>query len=292
MIKSMTGFGRASQTLHGREISVEARAVNHRYLELSVRVPRSLSFLEERLKPHIMRYVSRGKVEIGVLLRETGLRDVTIEPDIEVARGYYLALKEISGQLGVRFDVSASSLARFPDVFRVASGQVDEDELFSDVSAVVEAALREFSAARNAEGERLREDILRRLLTIEEVADFIEEASPEQIERYRDRLRQRMKAVLESAEIDENRILLEAAIYADKSAVDEETVRLKSHINQFREILSSDEPAGRRMDFLTQELNREINTIGSKSADIEITKMVVGAKAELEKIREQIQNIE
>ena len=292
MIKSMTGFGRAQRTLHERDITVEARAVNHRYLELSVRAPRSMSFIEERLRAYVMKLVSRGKVEVNVQVRQPGKKGLVIAPDIAVAEGYFNALKEISLRLGTDFDIGTSVFSRFDDVFSVDAQQLDEEELFSDIKAVAEEALAGFCEARTSEGARMKDDILSRLLDIEEIVEAIESASPEQIERYRERLWQRMKSVLESVDIDENRILLEAALYADKSAVDEETVRLKSHIARFRDILSSSDPVGRQLDFMVQEINREINTIGSKSGNVEMTAKVVDAKAQLEKIREQIQNIE
>lgn len=292
MIKSMTGFGRASETINGREISVEIRAVNHRYLELAMRMPRAYSYLEEMMKPHIQKSVSRGKVDVGVQIQQIDGKNVVIEPNIRVASGYVTALRDIAKELGLRYDIDAATVARFPDIFNVASETPDENELFSDVKTVLDEALSRFIGMRETEGERLKEDILSHLTVIERMAVTIENASPEQIERQRERLTQRMKAVLENTEIDHNRILLEAAIYADKSAVDEETVRLKSHVAQFREILALDEPVGRKLDFLVQELNREVNTIGSKCSDAEITSKVVDAKSEIEKIREQIQNIE
>ncbi len=292
MVRSMTGFGRAKETLNDREISVELRSVNHRFLELSARIPRTYSFLEEPLRAHIQKSVSRGKIDIAVQIQPIGEKSVVIEPNIDVARGYLNALGVITDKLGVRFDVDALAISRFPDVFTVSGDTPDEEELLSDVLKVADMALSSFLAMRETEGEKMKEDILLRIRSIEETASVIELASPEQIERYRERLTQRMKAVLDTKEIDENRILLEAAIYADKSAVDEETVRLKSHIAQFRNILKANEPVGRKLDFLVQELNREVNTIGSKSSDVDITAKVVDAKAEIEKIREQIQNIE
>ena len=292
MIKSMTGYGRAADTLNGLEITVEIRAVNHRYLELSVRLPRSYAFLEERLKPDILGKVFRGKVEVFIQIKQTEKSDVIIEPNIEMAKGYADALRSISDELDIEFDLGAAAISRFQDIFTVTGKPADEDRIFEDIRAVAGLAADELVIMREHEGERMERDILQRLSEIDSITHTIEEGSSGLIERYREKLYQRMKTVLESADIDDNRILLEAALYADKSAVDEEIVRLKSHIAQFRKTMKLAEPVGRKLDFLVQELNREINTIGSKSGELEITAKVVDAKAQLEKIREQIQNIE
>ena len=292
MPKSMTGYGQAADTLNGLEITVEIRALNHRYLELSLRLPRNLAFLEEKLKPEVQKEVSRGKVEVSVQIKHIERSDVVIKPNIEIARGYVDALRSMSEELDIEFDSGTTALSRFQDIFIVASAEMDETRIFEDVRAVVRRALTGFLAMRETEGKRMADDILEKLSTIEKLVSGIEESSGDMVEKYREKLYQRMKTVLETVDIDENRILLEAALYADKSAVDEEIVRLKSHIAQFRQIMTLREPVGRKLDFLIQELNREINTIGSKSGDLEITGKVVDAKAELEKIRELVQNIE
>ena len=292
MVRSMTGFGRARAVTNGREITVEIRSVNHRYFEFSCRVPRSYAFLEERLKAETRGCVSRGKLEVGVTITDVEMADTELALDLPLAKAYADALARIGAELSVRDDVSAGMIARMPDVLTARRAVPDEDALWADVKAVLGEALAAFVAMRETEGRGLRDDILSRLSDIEGRVAEIEAGSAERLERYRERLFNRMKTVLEDTNIDENRILLEAAIYADKSAVDEETVRLRSHIGQYRSILDGSEPVGRKLDFLTQELNREINTIGSKANDLGITAAVVDVKAEIEKIREQIQNLE
>ncbi|MEA4911318.1 MAG: YicC/YloC family endoribonuclease [Oscillospiraceae bacterium] len=292
MIKSMTGFGRASEVVNGREITVELRSVNHRYFEYSSRVPRAYSFLEDKIKAHIQKNVSRGKFDCGVTIFSGGEESPEVELDLNVAKSYAAALDTLSRELGVSNDATAVALARFPDVFNVRRAVPDEEQLWSDVCTVLDAALASYNAMRVAEGGRLCDDVCGRLDFIENAVGEIEKQSAPRLERYREKLLARMRTVLESTEIDENRILLEAALYADKAAIDEETVRLRSHIEQYRGILRLDEPVGRKLDFLTQEVNREINTIGSKANDLDITQLVVDVKAEIEKIREQIQNIE
>lgn len=292
MINSMTGFGRATAVLSGREITVELRAVNHRYFEFSSRVPRAYSFLEDKIKAHIQTAVSRGKLDAGVIIIDGEGQSPKVELNMEVAKSYYDAINALSSNLGVSSDVSAVSIARFPEVFSVKREVTDEDALWADVKAVLDEALAGFGEMRKREGQKLLEDVLSRLDFIENAVCEIEKQSEPRLQKYRDKLLARMKTVLETNDIDENRILLEAAIYADKAAIDEETVRLRSHLSQFRKILKADEPVGRKLDFLTQEINREINTIGSKANDLDITSTVVDVKAEIEKIREQIQNVE
>ncbi len=291
MVNSMTGFGRAQDTRNGREITVELRSVNHRYLEVNTHVPRAYSFIEEKLKPALSGRIARGKVDVGVTIVADSAQQ-TVELDMALARNYAEALNRLAAELEIPNQVTATQIARFPDVFSIAREQPDEAQVWSDVSAVLNEALDSYCAMRAAEGEKMLEDVLSRLETIERAVGEIEKDSETRIERYRDKLLGRMRAVLEDKNIDENRLLLEAAIYADKSAVDEETVRLRSHIAQFREILRAKEPVGRKLDFLIQEVNRETNTIGSKANDLDITTTVVALKAEIEKIREQIQNIE
>ena len=291
-ICSMTGFGRANETIDGYDISVEMRSVNHRYLEVTVRVPRSYSFLEEPLRQYLLKQILRGKVEVSVQIWQIDKSDVVIEPNIPISRGYMNALKNISEELELRFDVGAATISRFPDVFNITAAKPDEEAILQNTMTVLDKALTSFSLMRQLEGSRLIKDIEARLTAIENTVSEIETAAREGLDLYREKITSRMNDILSSSELDENRILLEAALYADRSAIDEETVRLKSHIIQFRQILESELPVGRKLDFLLQELNREINTIGSKSNDFGLASKVVDTKAEIEKIREQIQNIE
>lgn len=292
MIKSMTGFGRGHNVLNGRDITVEIRAVNHRYYEFSCRIPRSMGFAEEKLKSLLQGKISRGKAEVSVLVSNTSISDEKITLNTEVIRSYIEAMHEAGGQFGLENDISESDILRIPDAFTVVKTDVDEEQLWEDVRATAEQALERFISMRETEGERMKADILSRLDRIEKWVGFVEERSPLVVEDYRKRLYDRMCEVLKGKDIDENRILLEAGIFSEKTAVDEETVRLRSHINQFRTMLESAEPVGRKLDFLVQEMNRETNTIGSKVQDIEVTRVVVDQKSEIEKIREQIQNIE
>ncbi len=292
MIKSMTGFGRGHAVLGGRDITVEIRAVNHRYYEFSCRLPRSCSFAEERLKALLQGKISRGKVEVSVLVQNVTAVSERITANKEVIAEYVTALREIQGELGLSDDLTLSAVLGLPDAFTVVKEETDEEQLWSDIKTVAEEALGAFIGMRGTEGERMRADIAERLNVIERNIAFIEERSPMIVESYRRRLSEKMREVLEDKGIDENRILLEAGIFSEKTAVDEETVRLRSHIAQMREMLESSEPIGRKLDFLVQEMNRETNTIGSKVQDIEVTKVVVDQKSEMEKIREQIQNIE
>ncbi|MEA5051112.1 MAG: YicC/YloC family endoribonuclease [Oscillospiraceae bacterium] len=292
MINSMTGFGRASETLNGREITVELRSVNHRYFEYSSRVPRAYSYLEDKIKAHIQKQVSRGKFDCGVTIADQEQGTSQVELDLAVAKGYAAALDTLARELGLENDATAVSVARFPEVFNVRRAVPDEEQLWADVRSVVDEALDSYNSMRAAEGAKLCEDVCGRLDFIENAVGEIEKQSAPRLDKYREKLLARMQSVLETSNIDENRILLEAALYADKAAIDEETVRLRSHIAQYRGILKLDEPVGRKLDFLTQEVNREINTIGSKANDLDITSLVVDVKAEIEKIREQIQNIE
>ena len=292
MISSMTGYGRADMSLHGRNITAEIRSVNSRYFEYSSRMPRNCVFMDDKLKRLLNSRISRGKVELSLTIHSVETADTIVEVNTALAQSYLDALSEISQKLSVPMTTTASEIARFPDVLSTKRAQVDEEEFYTDVAAVCEQALERFCAMRRTEGQRLKEDVLARLALIETIAREIEAQSEGRVQAYTDKLYQRLQEVLKDTSIDEARILTEAAIFADKTAIDEETVRLHSHIAQYREILELDEPVGRKLDFLTQELNRETNTIGSKAQDLEITKRVVQVKAEIEKIREQIQNIE
>ena len=292
MVLSMTGYGRAEQERSGRDITVEIKSVNSRYFEYTSRMPRSFAFLDDKLKKLVNATISRGKTELALTVVNIGAPEASISVNLDLAKGYLDAIGEMSSALGVENDVTAGTLTRFSDIFTTRKAETDEEQLWADVKAVAEAAVENFVAMRAAEGEKLRADILSRLVYLEQAVGEIEQTSAERVQKYTEKLYAKLKALLEDTNIDEARILTEAAIFADKTAVDEETVRLRSHIAQYRDILQLDEPVGRKLDFLTQELNRETNTIGSKAQELAITRMVVDMKAEIEKIREQIQNIE
>ena len=292
MIKSMTGYGRSQQTIGDRDILVEIRSVNHRYYEFSARVPRNMGYLEEKLKSYIKDSISRGKVEVLVTVNNVNGKDETISVNVNVAQGYIDALRTANSTLMLPDDLTLSQLARLPDVFTVVKTIDDEEEVWQVVKTVTQQAVDNFIHMRTVEGQKMFDDINGRLDSIESMVAIVEEASPKTIEAYRNRLYEKLSEVLESKDIDEARIVTECAILSEKLAVDEETVRLKSHIAQFRELIHSEEPIGRKLDFLVQEMNREVNTTGSKAQDITITRTVVEMKSELEKIREQIQNIE
>ncbi len=292
MISSMTGFGKCTQLLNGREITVEIKSVNHRYFEFSVRCPRAYAFLEEKIKASIQKSVSRGKVEVNVFIVNVEATDTKIAANEAVAKGYVDALRSLSEPLELVDDIRLSTVLRFPDVFSVTREETDEDTLWLDVESVLCCAVDAFCDMRAREGVNLKNDLLSRLVTIEGLVKKVEERSPQRVAEYREKLYKKISEVVSSASIDESRILTEAAIFADKIAVDEETIRLKSHIGQFREILEMSEPVGRKLDFLIQEFNREANTIGSKCQDVDGARVVVDIKSEIEKIREQVQNIE
>ncbi len=292
MIRSMTGYGRGQQLLHGRSITVEIRSVNHRYFEFSCRTPRGCAFLEDRLKRTLQQAISRGKVEVSLTLQTVESRGGAVAVDHALAGQYLTALRALAAEYNLTDDLTLSTVARLPDLFTVCRGEEDEEELAADVLSVLQEALDRFVAMREAEGERLRADVLSRLFTLEEHLAFVEERSPQTVAEYRARLTAKLNELLGGAVADEARILTEAAIVADRLAVDEETVRLHSHIAQLRGILDCAEPVGRKLDFLVQEMNRETNTIGSKCSDTAIAGHVVEMKSEIEKIREQIQNIE
>ena len=292
MPKSMTGYGRARIVFDSREITVEIKSVNHKFFEFSSRVPRQYGFIEDKLKTLVSEFVTRGKVEMYVSIVTNDGSDVSVEVNASLAESYVSALRHANATIGLLDDVTLSSLFRIPDVFTVTKQDVDESELWDEVGKTAKAALESFLSMRSAEGGRLKSDILTKLDYIEGVVAAIEERSPLITEEYRQRLYNRLAELLGDNNIDESRILTEAAIFADKTATDEETVRLKSHVQSFRELLELDEPIGKKLDFLVQEMNREINTTGSKCSDLAVTKMVVDLKSTVEKIREQIQNIE
>lgn len=292
LIRSMTGYGREQDTADKRTILVEIRSVNHRYYEFSSRIPRAYAYLDEKLKAFVNKRVSRGKVEVSVSIVNSEGSDIFIEVNRPVALGYINALRSANEELQLRDDLSLSQICKFSDIFSVQKTVDDEEEVWKAVETVAGRALEKFIAMREKEGQKMKEDILSRLRTIEEMVCFIEKNAPLMTENYRNRLYNRLMDILQDKNIDEQRILTEAAIYSEKVAVDEETVRLHSHISQFRELLESDNQVGRKLDFLVQEMNREVNTTGSKAQDLDITRTVVEMKSEIEKIREQIQNIE
>lgn len=292
MIKSMTGFGREQRIIDQYDIQVEIKSVNHRYYEFTSRLPRTYNYLEEKLKSFIKGYISRGKVEVNVSINNLNGRETSIKADKLVAMGYVNALREVNEELGLEDDLKLSKLIKFSDIFNVQRAPIDEEYIWNMVKDVTQTAVERFVEMRETEGSALKSDLLAKLDIVENYLVKVEEQSPKTAESYRERLYQKLLDVLGDTGIDEQRILTEAAIYSEKIAVDEETVRLHSHIAQFRTLLDSSEPVGRKLDFLLQEVNREINTIGSKAQDLEITKYVVEMKAEVEKIREQVQNIE
>ena len=292
MVLSMTGYGRAQQVLGGREITVELRSVNARYFEYSSRLPRTCAFLEDPLKRLTAEKVHRGKVELALTIQNVTASDAVVQADYALAESYRRALAALAQRLDVKDDVTVMAVARFPDVLTQTAAPADPDALWADVSAVAGQALEAFVGMRAAEGAKLKADVESRLAVVEDLVGQIEQGSAGRVQAYTERLYARLQELLADRSIDEARILTEAALFADKTAIDEETVRLHRHVAQFREILQLEEPIGRKLDFLTQELNREANTIGSKCQDAALTRLVVTLKSEIEKIREQIQNIE
>ena len=292
MVMSMTGFGRAELSVGNRDIIVEIKSVNHRYFEFSCRTSRGYNFLEDKLKKYVAECVSRGKVDMYVSVTDNDDSSVEVELNKPLASGYINAMRAMVEEYGVKDDISVSTLSRFNDVFQITRPPADEDAVFADVKVAVDAALEQFLSMRQAEGEKLKADILSRAQTIIDIVGEIEERSPQTVQEYRDRLYAKLSEVLQSTNIDDQRILTEAAIFADKVAVDEETVRLRSHFDQMKQFLDSGVPVGRKLDFIVQEMNREANTIGSKVNDSALAHKVVDIKGELEKIREQVQNIE
>ena len=292
MVKSMTGYGRAVETVNGREFTVEIRSVNNRYLDCTVKLPRSFSFAEEAVKAAVKAAVSRGKVDVYISVRSETEADVQVTLNKPVVEGYLAAMRQMVTEYGVCDDISVSALSRMSDVFVVDKPKADEDQLKADLLSVVDKALLTYDAMRITEGLALENDLRSRAATILELVAQVEEQNPKTVSDYRKRLEEKMREVLENKSIDESRILTEAAIFADKVAVDEETVRLRSHLEQMDTMLSGSGGIGRKLDFLLQEMNREANTTGSKCSDVKVARIVVDIKAELEKIREQTQNIE
>ena len=292
MVKSMTGYGRAREMRNGRDITVEVRSVNNRYLDCTVKMPRAYIFAEDRMKARVQQAISRGKVDVFVTIDASAADEAVVAVNEPLARGYYEALTRLKTMFSLPGEVTPEVLAKFPDVLAVTKAEEDVEAIAADICTVLDDALAAYNDMRAVEGEKLAADVAGRVTTIETVVGRVEERSPQTVAAYRQRLEAKMQEVLQSTTIDESRILTEAAIFADKIAVDEETVRLRSHIAQLRAMLASDEPVGRKLDFLIQEVNRECNTIGSKCSDLTIAQDVVNMKAEVEKIREQVQNME
>ena len=304
VIRSMTGYGRAQKILNGRDILVEIRSVNHRYYEYSSRIPRTYNYIDEKLKALLKTGISRGKVEINVTISNIESRDTEIKLNKCLAEEYLKVLKEFGNEMNEKYvdydefndyvedDLTLSKLIKLPDIFTVQKTPDDEEQVWDDVKEVAEEALAKFVSMRETEGDKLRSDVLEKSEMILGMVGEVEKISPQTVENYRNKLYQKLSEILEGKDIDEQRIITEAAVFAEKIAVDEETVRLRSHISQLRDMLDSADPIGRKLDFIVQEMNREVNTIGSKAQDLNITKIVVDMKAEIEKIREQIQNIE
>ena len=292
MIKSMTGYGRAVETVNGREFTVEVRSVNNRYLDCNVKLPRSLTYAEEAVKQAVKATISRGKVDVFISIKSEGGDEIKVSLNEAVLRGYLGAMRQMVEQYGVQDDISVSAVSRLPEVFVVEKPEVDEEQLKADLLQVVAAALEGYNAMRATEGAALDADLRRRGETILELVSQVEQGNAQTVIDYRLRLENKLKEVLAATNIDESRILTEAAIFADKVAVDEETVRLRSHLQQMNTMLDGGGAVGRKLDFLLQEMNREANTIGSKCTDVKLARIVVDIKAELEKIREQTQNIE
>lgn len=292
MIKSMTGYGSAKGTVEGLNITVELKSVNNRYLDANVRLPRSFLFAEELLKSVIQKHISRGKLDMFVSVDSSAAGDMTVKVNEPLLKGYIDALRHIAEEHGLPLDVTANNVSRFPDVLSVEKKELDAEAISQGIVEIAERALTDFDSMRQREGEKLREDVLSRIETIDTLVKQVEIESPKTVAEYRARLESKMAEVLGTAGIDENRIMAEAAIYADHIAVDEETVRLRSHMSQLSSMVKGNSPIGRKMDFLIQEFNRETNTIGSKCQNSDIAHVVVDIKSEIEKIREQIQNIE
>ncbi|MDR3970732.1 MAG: YicC/YloC family endoribonuclease, partial [Ruminococcus sp.] len=294
MIKSMTGFGRCRTVLHGREISVEIKSVNHRFFEFSCRTPKGYGFLDDKLKALVNSRVSRGKIDMFVTVGAAEDTPAEVKINHSLVSGYINAMKEISETYGIENDVTVTAISRFPDVYTVSKAPENEEEITADVLEAANSAIDGFIAMREAEGEKMKADILGRAEVILATVDEIDERSPQTVKEYEERLLDRINRTLQdyNINIDEQRVLTEVAVFADKVAVAEETVRLRSHFAQLSKIMESQTPIGREIDFIIQEMNREANTIGSKVQDAEIAHKVVKIKSEIEKMREQIQNIE
>ena len=291
MLKSMTGYGRAEQQIDGFNIKVNLKSVNHRYIDITVKMPRYYSFAEEKIRQGAMKYISRGKVEVHVSIDRPGSSERTVVLDTEMAKNYINALKSLK-MFGLKDDIKISTMAQYNEIFKIESDAADEERISAIIEEVFVSAAEDFVNMRKCEGERMENDICAHLDCLSGYLKEVEVRYPKVIEEYRQKLSKRIADVLADENIDESRILVEAAIYADKSDISEETVRLASHIKEFKDAIKTDKPIGKKLDFIVQEMNRETNTMGSKSGDIEISRLIVNMKSEIEKIREQIQNIE
>lgn len=292
MIRSMTGYGRGQATVDGMDITVEIKSVNHRYYEYTSRLPRTYGFLDDKLKTYLQGSISRGKVDVFVSIDIIDAPGSEVAVNYALAEGYLRGLRALAERYGLRDDVTVANLARYPDILTVRKAAEDEEKIWGAVRQVADMAMERFIQMREREGARMREDVLGRRRTILNAVTLVEERSPQTVKEHMDKVEGRMRELLGTATVDEQRLLTEAALFADKIAVAEETVRLRSHLDQLEHMLDSSEPVGRKLDFLVQEINRETNTIGSKSQDVQLARVVVDIKAEIEKIREQIQNIE
>lgn len=292
MLKSMTGYGRSEQIIGNKKITVEVKSVNHRFSDYNIKVPRQYGFLEERLRHKIGEFAARGKIDLYVGIESCGEADKTISVNKELAGEYISALRSLCESFNIADDISASSIARFNDIFTAEPKRDDEEELWAAVETVATEALTAFTQMREREGSRIEADLRARVNYMRSLASKVDERSPQIVAEYKQKLYDKINEMLEGREVDDGRVLTEVALFADKVAVNEETVRLASHYVEFDQIMDSGEPAGRKLDFLIQEINREVNTIGSKASDLEVAKIVVTLKGEIEKLREQIQNIE
>lgn len=292
MVRSMTGYGHAQKTVHGRDITVEIKSVNHKFFDFSARTSRGYSFIDDKIRNFVKERVARGKIDVYVSIVNVDDTAADVLLNESLAAGYVNALRKLKEKFGLVDDISVSTVARYSDIFTVKKKAEDEDEIWSDINPILEEAVTTFIDMRAVEGQKLCADVLKRMNYILEIVGEIEERSPQTLADYSARLRAKIEEIKGDTAIDEQRLLTEIAIFADKIAVDEETVRLRSHFAQMKNMLDSDEAVGRKLDFIVQEMNREVNTIGSKAQDADIAHMVVGVKAEIEKIREQIQNIE
>lgn len=292
MIKSMTGFGRSEITVHERKFSVELKSVNHRYLEVNIRMPKALNFFESAIRQELKKYIARGKVDMFITYENLGESKSTVRYNRELAAEYLKYLNEMSNDFGLENDIRTSTLSKYPDVFVMEESDVDEEELWKDLQSAIDQACEAFVKTRNIEGEHLRDDLIEKLDYMLTLVDFIDKRSPQIIEEYRTKIETRVRDLLGDNKVDEGRLLTEVTVYADKICVDEEIVRLRSHIETVKKELMNGDSIGRKLDFLAQELNREANTILSKSTDLEIANCGIELKTLIEKVREQIQNVE
>ncbi len=292
MTRSMTGFGRGEFKSEKQDFLIEIKTVNHRYSDLFLKLPRQLSFLEDKVRETISKSISRGKIDVYVSYGEHGDDSRSVQLDEPLAKAYIKSIETLRDNFNLRDDISVSLVARFPDVLKIEKTEVDEDETWQGFKKALDASLDSLVKMREVEGEGLKNDMIERASYIKSIVKIIEDYSPQVVRDYKQKLENRLKELLDQQVVDESRIAMEVAIFADRCSINEELVRLNSHIKQFKQTLDMDQPVGRKLDFIVQEMNREINTIGSKANDIEIAKHVVEIKSEIEKIREQVQNIE